>query len=49
LTALASPADATLVATQFKGARVDRVEELLATLASLGQARSIAENSYVAV
>jgi hypothetical protein len=48
LTSLAAPADAALVAAQFKGARADRVADLLETLASLGQARTLPGGKYVA-
>lgn len=48
LSSLASPADAASVAAQFKGARTDRVAEILETLASLGQARALPEGKYVA-
>lgn len=47
LAALAVSADAALVASQFKGARADRVSELLATLASLGQARALPSGKYM--
>jgi hypothetical protein len=49
LVTLASPAKAALVASQFKGARAERIAELLATLASLGQARALSEGRFVAV
>lgn len=41
----AAPAD---IARTFKGARSDRIEEVLATLAALGQAR-IAEGKFAAI
>jgi len=50
-TALATapgPTDAAALAAQFKSARVERVAELLATLASLGQARNLRDGRYVA-
>ncbi len=43
-----TPADPALIAAQFKGARIERVADLLATLASLGQARRIDAGHYVA-
>jgi len=49
LTAVAGPADAATLATQFKSARVDRIAELLATLSSLGQARVLPDGRYVAL
>ena len=48
LVAAAGPADAAVLATQFKSARVDRIAELLATLSSLGQARAFPDGRYVA-
>lgn len=50
-TALAAegrPATAERLARSFKGARSDKVEELLETLATLGQARRVGEDRYVA-
>jgi hypothetical protein len=47
LTSMGTPADAALVAAQFKSARVERVAELLATLASLGQARALTGGRYL--
>jgi hypothetical protein len=44
----AGPAAAATLATQFKSARVDRIAELLATPASLGQARDLRDGRYVA-
>jgi hypothetical protein len=49
LSTVAAPVDAALVALQFKGARVDRIDDLLATLASLGQARAMPDGKYSAV
>ena len=43
-----SPATAGELAKSFKGATVDRVAELLATLASLGQARPAGDGRYAA-
>ncbi len=48
LTALAAPADAAAIAATFKGARADRIEDLLETLASLGQARLLPTGAFVA-
>ena len=49
LSTVAAPADAAFVALQFKGARADRINDLLATLASLGQARAMSDGKYSAV
>ena len=46
--ALAAPIDAATLSKTFKGARADRVEEILETLASLGQARALSGGRYVA-
>lgn len=43
-----APADPALIAAQFKGARIERVADLLATLASLGQARRVDADHFVA-
>lgn len=48
LATAASPTNAASLATQFKSARVDRIAELLATLSSLGQARSLPNGQYMA-
>ncbi len=48
LTTLGTPADAAVVAKYFKGARADRIDELLATLASLGQARVLEDGRFLA-
>jgi hypothetical protein len=48
LTAFAAPADATTLAKTFKSAKADRISDLLETLASLGQARSLPGEKYVA-
>jgi len=48
LATAAGPATAATLATQFKSARVERIAELLATLASLGQARLLPDGRYVA-
>ncbi|MEP6672284.1 MAG: hypothetical protein ABJF10_24180 [Chthoniobacter sp.] len=45
--ALAAPTDAATLAKTFKGAKTDRVEDILETLASLGQARSLPDGKYV--
>lgn len=46
--ALTAPTDAATLAKTFKGAKADRVEDILETLASLGQARSLPGRKYVA-
>ena len=46
--ALAAPTDATMLAKTFKGANTARVEEILETLASLGQARALPDGRFVA-
>lgn len=48
LIAFAVPTDAAMLAKTFKGAKADRVEDLLETLASLGQARTLPAGKYVA-
>lgn len=48
LTSFATPADAAMLAKIFKGAKTDRVEDILETLASLGQARALPAGKYVA-
>ena len=45
---LGQPASSKDVAQQFKGARVDKVGELLETLAMLGQVRSVGGDRYAA-
>lgn len=47
--ALTAPTDAAALAKTFKGAKKDRVEEILETLASLGQARALQGRKFVAV
>ena len=49
LTAFAAPADAATLAKSFKGAKAGRIEDLLETLASLGQARRLADGRCVGV
>ena len=49
LNTLGAPADVTMVAAQFKSARIERIGDLLATLASLGQARQLTGGKFVAV
>jgi hypothetical protein len=44
----AKPATAGELSKQFKGAKAERVGELLATLAALGQARTVAGDRFVA-
>lgn len=46
--ALAAPTDAVTLAKTFKGAKVERVEDILETLASLGQARALTGGKFVA-
>ncbi|MBE2203679.1 MAG: class I SAM-dependent DNA methyltransferase [Chthoniobacterales bacterium] len=46
--ALAVPTDATTLARSFKGAKLERVEDILETLASLGQARALQGEKFVA-
>ena len=41
-------ADATAIATQFKKTRTERMDEPLATLSFLGQARPIQNDRYIA-
>jgi hypothetical protein len=48
LTIFAAPADAATLAKTFKGAKADRVEDILETLASLGQARELKGGKFVA-
>ena len=48
LTTFAAPADAAMLAKTFKGAKADRIEDILETLASLGQARALCGERYVA-
>ena len=48
LTACAAPADAATLAATFKGAKADRIGDLLETLASLGQARPLPAGKFVA-
>ena len=49
LTTFAAPTDAAMLAKTFKGAKADRVDEILETLASLGQALAVNEDQFVAV
>jgi hypothetical protein len=48
LGAEAGPASASELSKRFKGAKADRVGELLATLTALGQARLVGEERFVA-
>jgi hypothetical protein len=48
LTTFAAPVDGETLAKTFKSANVDRVEDILETLASLGQALSLPGRKYVA-
>ena len=47
LGAEAGPATAAEVSRRFKGAKADRIAELLATLTALGQARSVGGERFV--
>lgn len=47
LTSFAAPANAATLAKIFKSAKTDRIEDILETLASLGQARAVGVKSYV--
>ncbi len=49
LVAAAGPVDVATLAKNFKGTKTDRLEDILETLASLGQARALAEGRYVAL
>ena len=48
LLACAVPTDAAMLARTFTSAKADRIEDLLETLASLGQARALPAGKYVA-
>ncbi len=48
LTTFAAPAAAATLAKTFKGAKADRIEDILETLASLGQARALPGERFVA-
>ncbi len=49
LAALGTAATPATIASAFKGARADRVSDLLQTLASLGQARTLPDGTFVAL
>ena len=49
LAAAAGPVDVATLAKNFKGTKTDRLEDILETLASLGQARALADGRYVAL
>jgi hypothetical protein len=49
LTAGAGPVHVATLAKNFKGTKTDRLEDILETLASLGQARALADGRYVAL
>jgi hypothetical protein len=49
LTAAAGPVDVTTLAKNFKGTKIDRLEDILETLVSLGQARALPDDRYVAL
>jgi hypothetical protein len=48
LAAQAAPVAAATLAKSFTRARVDRIEELLQTLVTLGQARQAEDGKYIA-
>jgi hypothetical protein len=48
LSIIAAPTNAATLAKTFKGAKLDRVDDILETLASLGQARTLPGDKYVA-
>jgi hypothetical protein len=48
LVARPAPATAAELAASFKGAKVDRISELLTTLASLGQTRAVGDGRFAA-
>jgi len=48
LSTIAVPADAVALAKTFKSAKTDRIDDILETLASLGQARALPDGRYVA-
>jgi hypothetical protein len=49
LVSAAGPADVATLAKTFKSAKIDRLEDILETLASLGQARALPDERYVAL
>jgi hypothetical protein len=49
LATAAGPADVATLAKTFKGAKIDRLEDILETLASLGQARALPDDRYAAL
>jgi hypothetical protein len=49
LVSTAGPADVATLAKTFKGAKIDRLEDILETLASLGQARVLQDGRFVAL
>jgi hypothetical protein len=49
LAAAAGPVDVVTLAKNFKGTKTDRLEDILETLASLGQARVLRDGRYVAI
>jgi hypothetical protein len=49
LVSAAGPADVATLAKTFKSAKIDRLEDILETLASLGQARVLQDGRYVAL
>jgi hypothetical protein len=49
LAAAGGPVDVATLAKNFKGTKTDRLEDILETLASLGQARALSDDRYVAL
>ena len=49
LVALGAPINTATLVKSFKGAKADRVDEIMETLASLGQARALSGGRYVGV
>ena len=49
LAVAAGPVDVATLAKNFKGTKTDRLEDILETLASLGQARALPDGRYVAL
>ena len=47
--AAAGPVDVATLAKNSRGTKMDRIEDILKTLARLGQARGLADNRYVAL
>ena len=49
LLAAGAPVNTAILAKSFKGAKIDRVDEIVETLVSLGQARSLPGSRYIGV